>query len=655
MYTKPTVIRLFSALKLLFLILIGVSASQCQNFYVPNSIPEPNVAVQLPLFNGSFSWAELIKEDSLSNSANAITFEQDVLNSSFDFSQLLPVDSSYYKQGVGFTIPNGLGINDPDTIYFQQNQLDIINVVAPTLVNSFTANNLGTLHYFGFPKNGMSISSQVEVFDDIISDTQLNQGRLNLKIENTLDFPVNFKVSVLSGNDTIFKSVQSMNAADTVIKDLNIAGRILKPNNRIVISEMSSSYDSKTPITVDNSNGISVRAYYYNLNGLTGQFIPQPFSSMSEETLTIPVKNPTKLKSFSSSTFILNHTVFSSNVEGGVKMRRTVFDKTGMVFSDSLYLYNPGNQINWPLDLSGVQLTPDNGTIKIRKEFIITDDIHVSLGAFPYVSSAYNFSPGIQYQYFETTEEKQLTVSQTNYPQNLWPTGITVDMTPRASTANGKLDIIGWGKVELNTKVSSVTGGVSADYVDTNTFNLGGSIIDSSTNSSLSWSTTSEKLGEAIYFLADEIVTTSTLTFKGAWGIHLGSKNSISTNIQSPLDSKQGSFHIETNKTIEKAFNNILLEELYSSDSILLITEFSHNRDDAFNLSWSIQSEGDTISKIDSLLISQESIQQKIISVEQAVNPWEWNLFAGFEGNDIVVRNRDSLTFNVLLKYFSRP
>ena len=97
------------------------------------------------------------------------------------------------------------------------------------------------------------------------------------------------------------------------------------------------------------------------------------------------------------------------------------------------------------------------------------------------------------------------------------------------------------------------------------------------------------------------------------------------------------------------------MEELYSSDSILLITEFSHNRDNAFNLSWSIQSEGDTISKIDSLLISQESIQQKIISVEQAVNPWEWNLFAGFEGNDIVVRNRDSLTFNVLLKYISRP
>ena len=132
-----------------------------------------------------------------------------------------------------------------------------------------------------------------------------------------------------------------MNAADTVIKDLNIAGRSLKPNNRIVISEMSSSYDSKIPITVDNSNGISVRAYYYNLNGITGQFIPQPFSSMSEETLTIPVKNPTKLKSFSASTFILNHTVFSSNVEGGVKMRRTAFDKTGMVFSDSLYLYNP--------------------------------------------------------------------------------------------------------------------------------------------------------------------------------------------------------------------------------------------------------------------------------------------------------------------------
>jgi hypothetical protein len=228
-------------------------------------------------------------------------------------------------------------------------------------------------------------------------------------------------------------------------------------------------------------------------------------------------------------------------------------------------------------------------------------------------------------------------------------------MTPRASTANGKLNIIGWGKVELNTQLSSITGGVSADYVDTNTFNLGGSIIDSSTNSSLSWSTTSEKLGEAIYFLADEIVTTSTLTFKGAWGIHLGSNNSISTNIQSPLDSKEGSFHFETNKKIEKAFNNVLLEELYSSDSILLITEFSHNRDNAFNLSWSIQSEGDTISKIDSLLISQESIQQKIISVEQAVNPWEWNLFAGFEGNDIVVRNRDSLTFNVLLKYLSRP
>lgn len=655
MWTKPTIKQLFLGLKLLFLVLIGITTTQCQNFYVPNSTGEPTIGTQIPLFEGAFSWAELIKKDSLSDNQSAITLEQSVLNSSFDLTSLLPEDSAYYMFGSGFIVPNGLGINNPDTMYLQKNQLEVINIAAPSLSSQFINNNLGSLHYFGFTSNGTSISSAPYVYNDIISNTDLNQGRLHLEIENSLDFPVNFKVSVLSGSDTIFKSTQAMNSADTVIKDLNIAGRNLKPNNRIVISQISSVYDIKSPIPIDNSNGIAITAYYYNLNGKTGEFIPQPFSSTSEEILTIPVKNPSKLRSFSAKKLVFNHSILCSDVEGDVKMRRKVFDKTGLVFTDSIFLHSSGTQVNWPLDLSGIRLVPNNGTIKVEKEFIITDKIFVSLGSFPYASSAYNFGPNIEYTYFETTEEKELTVSETSYPQNVWPSGLTVDMNPRVSTANGTLKLIGWGTVECATQLSSITNGQSVDYSDTNTFNLGNSVADSSLFSSISWSTTSDKLGEAIYFLADEIVTTSTVTFKGLWGIHVDGINNVTTTIESPLDSKEGSFHLEAAKTINKEFNQGLLEQLYTADSLLLITEFRHNRENALNLNWSLLSNGDTLSMIDSMLIATDYFQEKVISPEQAIQPWEWDFNIGFEGEDIIIRNRDSLSFNISLKYLSHP
>jgi phosphopantetheinyl transferase len=58
---------------------------------------------------------------------------------------------------------------------------------------------------------------------------------------------------------------------------------------------------------------------------------------------------------------------------------------------------------------------------------------------------------------------------------------------------------------------------------------------------------------------------------------------------------------------------------------------------------------------IDSMLIATDYFQEKVISPEQAIQPWEWDFNIGFEGEDIIIRNRDSLSFNISLKYLSHP
>lgn len=626
---------------------------QCQKFYVPQGINNPSIETYVPLFEGSFSWAELIRRDTLSDNQSPVTIEQEVLNNSFDFSGLLPQDSSYYKLGQGFSINNGLAFNNSDTMSMQSDQLSFLNIFAPQWSTDFNNNNNGSLYYLGFNRNNQSLSSNVYNNNTIVNTTKLKSGRLWLKVENTLDIPIEFTVAVLSGSDTIYKTSQSMSQADTLVKDLNIAGRDLSTYNKIVISKVSSEYAVKAPIGINNSNGLSVTSCYYNLVAETGAFIPKPYSASGSEFLTVPIKNPKQIKRFKADRLIFNHSVLSSGIEGNVRIKRHVYDKSGLIHSDSLFLFGSSGSINWPLDLSGITIEPDDGEIRIEKELLIGNSIHASLQQFPYVSTSYNFSPEITYAFIEYNEDRQVSINQITYPKTIWENGLTIDMVPRVSTANSTLSIIGWGDVEVNTELISTTNGQALTYLDTTYLNMGNSILDSSLNNKIQWTTTSEDLGEAVYFLADEIKTTSTLTFKAPWGIQFAAPNNIITQIQSPLDSKQGSFYLSTEKVIENQFNDQMLEELYLSDSLVLQTNFIQNRNNALNLNWTLVSDSDTISQIDSTFIDSAVYHEQSIKLNELTMPWVWNFNVGFEGENIVVRNRDSLSFQVFLKIHS--
>lgn len=635
--------------------LTALSFVRCQNFYVTNEVTDPNIHTTIPLFEGVYSWAEIIKKDSLSKDANAITFEQSVLNQELDFSSLIPDDSSYYQLGSGFTINNGLTLEQSDTLVFNQDQQSVINVFAPQLSSVFSNNNLSNIQYLGFTKNGMSQASPVFLCNSIYSSANINEGRLYLKVVNTLDIPSSFTLSVLSGNDTTYKTHFDFTQADTITKDLNIAGRDLFKNNRVVISNMSSEYTSKTPISIDNNNGIHVEACFYNLRAKTGNFYPNPILIQQEETITIPIKSPNSIRSFFAKKLVFNHEVNSGDLEGSVKLRREVFDKTGLVFSDSIYLFNTTGSNTWPLDLSGMTLTPDDGMLKVVKTLIINDDIHLSLGNFPFVATNYNFSPGIEFVYFESNEEKSVQISETTYPKTLWENGLTVDMIPKSSTYQGKLNILGWGDVVHNALITSVTDGQITSYLDTTTLSLGNNVADSTLNLNLAWDVSSEKLGEAIYFLADEIQSTSTLILLPPWGIVVDASHHVEASISSPLNASQGSFYLSTTKEIENNFNDLLLEQLYSNDSLKLITQFQHNRDTLLNVKWSIANGLDTLDFIDSTFINELFTSEKSTQVEQLLKPLQWNMNVGFDGDNIIIRNRDSLKFKVSLKYFNEP
>lgn len=655
MLTKPTFLRFIRGLKLVFLILLSLTHLQCQKFYVPQGINNPSIETYVPLFEGAFSWAELIQRDTLSASQNPITIEQEVLNSSFDFSGLLPQDSSYYMLGRGFSITNGLAFNNSDTMFMQSDQLSFLSVFAPQWTADFNNNNNGSLYYLGFSRNNQSLSSNVFTNNSVVNTTKLKSGRLWLKVENTLDIPIEFTVAVLSGSDTIYKSSQSMSQADTLVKDLNIAGRELSTNDRIIISKVSSEYAIKAPISINNANSLSVTACYYNLIAETGAFIPKPYSASGSEFLTMPIKNPKQIKRFKANQLIFNHSVLSSDIEGNVRIKRKVYDKNGLIHSDSLFLYGTSGSINWPLDLSGITIEPDNGEIRIEKELLIGNSIHASLQAFPYVSTSYNFSPEIIYAFIEYNEDRQVSIDQITYPKTIWENGLTIDMVPRVSTAHSTLSIVGWGNAEVNTELISTTNGQTLTYRDTTYINMGNSILDSSISKNIQWTTTSEDLGEAVYFLADEIKTTSTLTFKAPWGIQLAAPNNIVTQIQSPLDSKQGSFYLASEKVIKNDFNDKMLEQLYLSDSLVLQTNFVQNRNNALNLNWSLASDSDTISHIDSTFIDSAVYHEQTIELNELTMPWIWNFNVGFEGENIIVRNRDSLSFQVFLKIHSEP
>ena len=629
----------------------------CSNFYVETDPIEPQLNLPIPIFNGAYSWADLLALDSTGN--GPVKIQRTILEKPFDFTDLIPKDSLFIKLGNTFNFPAALEIAETDSLNYKINQLDFIQLFAPQNYSDFASNNLSSIPAPSFSDNGAVNVSPNKSWGSIHANVLSGTASFTLGIENEFDFDLNFRISIVTAGDTIFQKDLFLESKDSLTEVFSKYNQTIGTHVSTIVHKCSTSA-GKTLISIDNSNELAIKLKANTITGRFGSFkIPKSITIDSAiEKLGIGCSNGSDLNLFVPELMTYDYNIQAIGIIADLRLERVILDKNGILNSETIVVPVSNSPFNWPMDLSNLLIRPLQGEIEIQTRLYMESGMPIEIQPNRNVTSIYQKLTPNLYKAIEVNQDKTIIISDSIFPYASWPNLIQLSCLPKYSELNTELNLTGWGKVIHNLNVSSEYLGTMYSINESTIHNFGNGIQDSALQKVLNWqltSTTNNPLINGICAIDPAIIhSTSALTFKKPWGIVFNANNNVSISSTSDIAFDEGSLSLETSKQLTLEVSDELKAMLYSSDSMAIFANVRSTHDTILNYQWEIFTPNDTLLTVDTT--TSERIEVQRVS---GLNPLllEQPLFWHFKVQNagtypITINYNDSISLNINATFY---
>lgn len=632
--------------------------TSCSNFYVNTDPFDPILNLPVPVFNGTYSWGELLSLDSTGSGTGKI--QRNILDKAFIVDDILPVDSLYIKLGKTFNFPVALEIAEADSLTHKINQLEFIQRFAPQHYADFNLNNLTSIPAPSFNDNGAMNVSAPKAIGTIHSNTLSGTASFTLDIENSFDFDLNFRVSIITAGDTIFQKDFFLETKQNLTEVFTKYNQTIGTQITTVVHKCSTSA-GKTLISIDNSNELSIKLRADKLTGRFGSFeIPKSIALDSAvENLGIGCSNGSILNLFVPELMTFDYKVEAIGITADLRLERIISDKTGIILSETLVVPITNAPFNWPIDLSNQLIRPIQGTLKIQTRLLMENGMPIEIQPTRRVTSIYQKLTPNKYKALEVNQDKTIIITDSIVPHTSWPNPVHLSFLPKYSELNTELNFTGWGKVVHNLNLSSEYLGTTYSINESTTHNLGNGIQDSASQKAVNWLITSSTTNPLNGICAVDpaiIHSTSTLTFKKPWGIVLNTSSNVAISTTSSMDFNQGTLALETSKQISLGASDELKARMYSSDSMSLFTNVYSTHDTILNYQFEIFTPSDTLLAVDTTT-SLENRVNTVSGLDPMLleQPLFWHFKVQNDGTaPITIRYNDSISLNLGATFYGK-
>ena len=634
--------------------------TQCNGYFTPTN-PNASLPSELRLHSGAFAITELLKIDSLSvapTTSQIVMLEQQLLDTTQSLASLRPEDSSYKHSFFALNDHPALRLIPESSKSLQISQTAFLQSFAPFLTTAFSSSQLDSLLFKGFSSNGASKSYPKQPLNSIVQPSVIRSGKVTLRAENGLDFPVDLRVSLYTASTKHLTHTFSLSQGDKDSISFTFDETLVGTECFLTIEDVSAP-NVTNKIYIDNTTAsLSLEQSYSSLKASSGYFYAADTLLVQDTlALALPIQNVDGLTSVDLASLELITT--------------QSLDSLGEVigFQGSLWY---GNQL---LSTYNTQLVPGNEPFKST---LSTGHHGYAVGTIP-LEYRYELrtNPSFPTKWSDvsnlllelTMNPGSVTAVEYNKPRTIaiqkgfaptspfWSTTAAANSGQEQAILNGELAINAWGKAVLAQAYTAQN--------DQGTFYLQDTVqltfdatqkSDSATRSILNWDITATQnpdLGPIAAVDNSYQSTSLELVFQPPFGVIFSKPFSSSINTLYPLSSFNGELILSGSHTFNLNENG--MDSLnYLCDSLSLKTVLRCYSSSNLSLSYALEAFGDTIIYLDAL-----APKDSLFSVDSTNSVYELGLlqvpfkgtFNGTFDDTLLIRNTDSFYIDVLGTY----